>query len=81
MALGELIGKVTSMFGGAAAGEFDLAAKLGEIGVDASMLEGLDLEAAKSFIDEKGFDLSMLDSLGLNIDDLLAKFMGGDAAE
>ena len=75
MGLGDMMGKAAGMVGG----DFDIAEKLGELGVDASMLEGLDLEAAKSFIADKGFDLSMLDSLGLNIDDLLAKFMGGDA--
>jgi hypothetical protein len=65
------------MIGGAlGGGDFDIGSKLGEVGVDASMLEGMDMETAKSFIADKGFDLSMLDGLGLNIEDLLAKFMG-----
>ena len=80
MGLGDLVGKAAGMFGGSAAdalgGDFDFAAKLQELGVDASMLEGLDIEKAKAFIEEKGFDLSMLDSLGLNIDNLIAKFTG-----
>jgi len=71
MGLGDMIG------GALGGGDFDIASKLGEVGVDASMLEGMDMEAAKSFIADKGFDLSMLDGLGLNIEDLLAKFMGG----
>lgn len=75
MGLGDLMGKAASMLGGGGA-EFDLGEKLGEVGVDASMLEGLDIEKAKEFIADKGFDLSMLDSLGLDIDDLLAKFIG-----
>jgi hypothetical protein len=75
MGLGDMMGKAAGMIGG----DFDIGEKLGELGVDVSMLEDLDLVAAKSFIADKGFDLSMLDSLGLNIDDLLAKFMGGDA--
>ena len=75
MGIGDMLGKAAGALGG---DDFDIAAKLQEIGVDASMLEGLDINAAKSFIEEKGFDLSMLDSLGLNIDDLLEKFMGGD---
>ena len=74
MGLGDMIGKATGALGG---GDFDIGEKLGELGVDPSMLEGMDIGAAKSFIEEKGFDLSMLDSLGLNIEDLLAKFMGG----
>ena len=73
MGLGDMIG------GALGGGDFDLGAKLGEVGVDASMLEGMDLEAAKSMIADKGFDLSMVEGLGLNIDDLLAKFMGGGA--
>lgn len=75
MGIGDMIGQAAGALGG---GDFDIGAKLEEFGVDASMLEGLDIEAAKSFIEEKGFDLSMLDSLGLNLDDLLAKFMGGE---
>lgn len=68
------------MIGGALGGEgFDIGEKLGELGVDASMLEGMDIESAKSFVADKGLDLSMLDGLGLNIEDLLAKFMGGGA--
>ena len=74
MGLGDMIGKVAGMAGGA--GDFDFGAKLEELGVDASMLENLDIDAAKSFIEEKGFDLSMLDSLGLNVEDLIAKFTG-----
>ena len=77
MALGDMIGKVTGALGGVG-GDFDFGAKMSELGVDPSMLEGLDIDAAKSFIEEKGFDLSMLDSLGLNVEDLLAKFTGGN---
>lgn len=74
MGLGDMIGGAAGALGG---GDFDIGSKLGEVGVDASMLEGMDMETAKSFIADKGFDLSMLDGLGLNIEDLLAKFMGG----
>lgn len=74
MGLGDMMGKAAGMLGG---GDFDIGSKLQELGIEPSMLEGLDIEAAKAFVEEKGFDLSMLDSLGLNIDDLLAKFMGG----
>lgn len=78
MGLGDIIGKVTGMLGGGGGADFDLGSKLGDLGVDASMLEGMDASAAKSFIEEKGFDMSMLDSLGLDFDELLAKFMGGE---
>lgn len=76
MGLGDMIGKAAGALGGGS-GEFDLGATLGEAGIDASMLEGMDISSAKAMIEEKGVDLSMLDSLGLNLDDLLAKFMGG----
>jgi len=72
MALGDMFGKVAGMMGN----DFDFAAKLKELGVEPSMLENLDIEAAKTFIEEKGFDLSMLDSLGLDIDELIAKLKG-----
>ncbi|MEM8536240.1 MAG: hypothetical protein AAGF56_00105 [Pseudomonadota bacterium] len=72
MGLGDMMGKAAGLMGD----NFDFAAKLEEIVVDASMLENLDIEAAKAFIEEKGFDLSMLDSLGLDIDELIAKFKG-----
>ncbi|MFG5381784.1 hypothetical protein [Yoonia sp. R2-816] len=72
MGLGDMMGQAAGMIGG----DFDLGAKLEELGIDASMLEGLDIEKAKAFIEEEGFDLSMLDSLGLDIDELLAKFTG-----
>ncbi len=72
MALGDMLGKAASMMGD----NFDFVAKLEELGVDASMLENLDLEAAKAFIEEKGFDMSMLDSLGLDVDELIARFKG-----
>lgn len=75
MGLGDMMGKAAGMLGGG--GDFDFGAKLEELGVDASMLEGLDIEKAKAFIEEKGFDLSMLDSLGLDVDELIAKFTGG----
>lgn len=75
MGLGDLVGAAASALGDQA-GDFDFGAKLEEFGIDASTLEGLDIEKAKSFIEEKGFDLSMLDSLGLDIEDLIAKFTG-----
>lgn len=74
MGIGDMIGGAAGALGG---GDFNIAEKMGELGIDASMLEGMDLEAAKSFVADKGFDLSMLDSLGLDVNDLLGKFMGG----
>ena len=72
MGLGDMMGKAAGLMGG----DFDLAAKLEEFGVDPAMLADLDLAAAKSFLEEKGVDLSMLDSLGIDLDDVIAKFKG-----
>ncbi len=41
------------------------------------MLENLDADSAKAFIAEKGLDLSMLDGLGIDLDEMTAKFKGG----
>lgn len=73
MGLGDMVGKAASALGG---GDFDFGSQMADLGIEPSMLAGLDLNAAISMIEEKGFDLSMLDSLGLNIEDLLAKFTG-----
>ncbi|MEM8978890.1 MAG: hypothetical protein AAGD04_05360 [Pseudomonadota bacterium] len=75
MGLGDMLGKAAGALG---EGEFDIAEKMGELGIDPSMLSGLDLEAVKAMAAEKGLDLSMLEGLGIDIDDLLAKFMGGE---
>ncbi len=56
--------------------DFDIAAKMEELGIDPSMLENLDTDAAKAFIEEKGFDLSVLETLGINLDEMIAKFKG-----
>ena len=73
MGIGDMMGKAAGALGG---GGFDFGSKMEELGVDPSMLEGLDIESAKSLIADKGFDLSMLDGLGLNVEDLIGKFTG-----
>ncbi|WP_375255666.1 hypothetical protein [Yoonia sp.] len=73
MGLGDMMGKAAGLM---ANGDFDIAAKMEELGIDPAMLENLDIEAAKAFIEEKGFDLSMLESLGIDLDEVIAKFKG-----
>lgn len=53
-----------------------IIAKLEELGIDASAVEGLDLEAVKAMIEDKGFDLSMLDNIGISLEDVVAKLKG-----
>ena len=68
-----MMGKAAGMLGG---GDFDIAAKLEEFGIDPSMFADLDIDAAKAFFEEKGIDLSMLDSLGIDLDAMITKFKG-----
>jgi hypothetical protein len=62
------------MLGGLGGG--DIMAKLSESGIDASAIEGLDVEGVKSMLAEKGIDLSMLEGMGLSIEDIMAKITG-----
>lgn len=73
MGIGDLVGKAAGALGG---GD-DIMGKLSEMGVDPSALAGLDAEAAKAMLAEKGVDLSMLEGLGLSVDDIIAKVTGG----
>ena len=72
MGLGDMLGKAAGMMGD----DFDFAGKMDELGIDPAMLANLDLDAAKAFIEERGFDLSILDTLGIDLDEMIAKFKG-----
>lgn len=72
MGIGDMLGKAAGALGG---GD-DIMGKLGEMGIDPAALAGLDAEAAKAMLAEKGIDLSMLEGLGLSVDDILAKVKG-----
>ncbi len=75
MGIGDMLGKAAGALGG---GDFDIMAKLGELGIDPSALAGMDLESAKGMLAEKGLDLSMLEGLGINPDEMIAKLTGGE---
>ena len=77
MGLGDLVGKAAGMLGG---GDLDIGAKMEELGIDPSMLEGLNLDQAKEMLAEKGIDLSALEGMGLDVEGLIAKFTGGSDA-
>ena len=77
MGFGELAGKAARMLGnseiaGGLRDGFDFGTMLSDLGVDPQMLAGLDLGQAKDLITEKGFDLSILDGLGLDLEALIA---------
>ena len=74
MGIGDMIG---GLMGGAAdAGLDGIVSKISEAGIDASMLEGLDLEAVTGLLGENGIDLSMLEGLGISVEDIIAKITG-----
>lgn len=73
MGLGDMMGKAAGALGG---GD-DIMGKLGELGIDPSALAGLDVESAKTMMAEKGLDLSMLEGMGISVEDILAKVTGG----
>ena len=72
MGLGDMLGKAAGALGGQDA----IMDKLGELGIDPAALADMDADAIKGMIEEKGIDLSMLDSLGLSLDDIIAKIKG-----
>ena len=69
MGLGDMLGKAA----GALGGTDDIMSKITESGIDLSALADLDAEAATSMLADKGIDLSILEGLGLSVDDLLQK--------
>lgn len=72
MGLGDMLGKAAGALGG---GD-DIMGKLSEMGIDPAALAGLDADAAKAMLAEKGIDLSMLEGLGISVEDILAKLPG-----
>lgn len=73
MGIGDMLGKAAGSLGGMDA----ITEKLGAAGIDPSALAGMDAEAVKTMLADKGIDLSMLEGMGLSVDDLIAKVTGG----
>ena len=71
MAIGDMLGKAAGMLGGA--GADDIVAKISESGIDLTALLSMDAEGITAALEEKGIDLSMLETLGLSLDDVVAK--------
>ncbi|MEM1301528.1 MAG: hypothetical protein AAGH17_03015 [Pseudomonadota bacterium] len=72
MGLGNMLG---GMLGNAAMDQ--VVGKLEDLGIDASVVEGLDIPAVIELVQEKGFDLSLLEELGVSVEDVVAKLTGG----
>ncbi|GIT90269.1 hypothetical protein JANAI62_02480 [Jannaschia pagri] len=72
MALGGMLGGLADSLGGIDG----IIEKLNDAGIDASVIEGLDLEAIVGMIEEKGIDLSILETLGVSVEDIIEKVKG-----
>lgn len=69
MGLGDMLGKAAGALGGTDA----MMEKITESGIDLSALSEMDAEGVTAMLEEKGIDLSMLEGLGLSVEDVIAK--------
>jgi hypothetical protein len=69
MGLGDMLGSAA----GALGGTDEIMSKISESGIDMSALADLDASSVTSLLEEKGIDLSMLETVGLSVEDLIAK--------
>ncbi len=73
MGIGDMIG---GLLGGEGGGLDGIMEKLGEAGIDPSALGDLDAEGITSLLADNGIGLSMLDGLGISVEDIVAKLTG-----
>jgi hypothetical protein len=57
---------------GALGGMDDIVGKISESGIDLNALADIDADGLSAMLEEKGIDLSMLEGLGLSLDDVIA---------
>jgi hypothetical protein len=69
MGLGDMLGKAA----GALGGSDDIMSTLTDNGVDLSAMAGLDADGVTAMLEEKGIDLSILETVGLSVEDLIEK--------
>jgi predicted Fe-Mo cluster-binding NifX family protein len=69
MGLGDKLGGAMDAFGGTD----EIVSKISESGIDLSALAEMDPGAATSMLEDKGIDLSMLEGLGLSVEDVIEK--------
>ncbi|MGH1425408.1 MAG: hypothetical protein ACRBBU_11820 [Pseudooceanicola sp.] len=69
MGLGDMLGKAA----GALGGMDGIVSKISESGIDLSALAEMDATAVTAMLEEKGIDLSMLEGLGLSVEDVIEK--------
>lgn len=71
MGLGDMLGKAAGALGGA--GTDEIVSKISESGIDLSALLDMDAGAVTAMLEEKGIDLSILETLGLSVEDVIEK--------
>ena len=69
MGLGDMLGKAAGGLGGMD----EIVSKITDSGLDLSALTSLDAEGVTAMLSEKGIDLSMLEGLGLSVEDVIEK--------
>ncbi|MGS2742491.1 hypothetical protein ACU6TU_02690 [Halomonas sp. LS-001] len=69
MGLGDMLGKVADTFGGTD----ELVSKISDSGIDLSALTEMDADSVTGLLEGHGIDLSMLEGLGLSVEDLIEK--------
>lgn len=69
MGLGDMLGGAMNALGGSD----EIASKISESGIDLSALAEMDPESVTAMLEDKGIDLSMLEGLGLSVEDVIEK--------
>lgn len=69
MGFGDMLGSAASAFGGTD----DIVSKIAESGIDLTTLTNMDADGITSMLEEKGIDLSMLEALGISVEDVISK--------
>ncbi|WP_412508587.1 hypothetical protein [Roseovarius sp. SYSU LYC5161] len=70
MGLGDMLAGAMDAFGGTD----EIISKTSKSGIDHSALAEVDPEAVTAMIEEKAINLSMLEGLGLSVEDVIEKF-------
>jgi len=69
MGFGDMLSGAMDALGGTD----EIVSKISESGIDLSALAEMDPEAVTAMLEEKGIDLSMLEGLGLSVEDVIGK--------
>ena len=69
MGLGDMLDSAMNALGGTD----EIISKISESGIDLSALADLDAEGVTAMLEDKGIDLSMLEGLGLSVEDVIEK--------